>query len=428
MRHYSWVRLLAPLLLLNLLVPRASLAATDPVPFVRAFQAQQAGATAVRPTAVKEITLPSNLARHGVIETDFYRLSVQPGPIEVAVAADAQAGGGHLILYNLATDQVLIDYYFDGLITESQSATITAAGEYGLIIIDNRLLALQVRGEGLVLDPTMPAIGLPIAAYRVWNDPATVQAELKNPSETAVVELYMGPDLIADDLLRPDGSIKPVTVQTNGLADGIYTLTLAAAAKNSDNVSFLFRPILVDRTPAFADVPFSHWAHQPIEVMFHTGVVNGRGPGRFEPEAPVLRAEFAKMLAVTLGLEADPSTANPFVDLPADYWARPYIMALYEAGLARGEVENGRLYFHPERTITRAEVATIVGRVLGLDQLGYTAPAFSDWAQVQDWARPSVANLAELGWVNGFPDGSYRPEAELLRSQAAKVLAKFLGL
>lgn len=423
MRAFSWTQLLASVLLLNLLAPRVE--ATDRLPRLNTFQPKL---TTVSPAAVNAITLPSNLAQYGVVQTDFFRLTAQPGPIELAVTADAAAGGAHALLYDLATETILIDYFFDGRITESQTATITTAGEYGLILLDNQLLALQVRGEALVLDPVMPAIALPVAPYTVWNAPALVQAELKNPAETSAVELYIGDALIADDLLQPDGSIKSATVQTTGLPDGIYTLTLGAAAKSSNNASFIFRPILVDRAPAFTDVPFSHWAHVPIEVMFHTGVVNGREPGRFEPEASVLREEFAKMLAVTLGLEADPQTVNPFADVPNDYWARPYIMALYEAGLARGEAQDGRLYFHPERTITRAEVATIVGRVLGLDTGAYTTPSFTDWAQVQDWARPSVANLAELGWVNGFPDGSYRPEAELLRSQAAKVLVNFLGL
>lgn len=428
MRVYSWARLLAPLLCLNLLAPGPSRAASDPIPLLRTFQDRHASESRLRPTAAEQITLPSNLARYGVVETDFYRLTVEPGPIELSVTPGAEAGGAHLLLYDIATETILIDHYFDGSITETQSATIPTAGAYGLIVIENRLPALQVRAEALVVDPMMPAIALPIAPYTVWNDPGSVQAEVKNASFTSAVELYLGPDLVADDLLQPDGSVKPVTLQTTALADGIYTVTLAAAAKDSPNASFLFRPILVDRTPAFTDVPFAHWAHQPIEVMFHTGVVNGREPGRFEPEAAVLREEFAKMLAVTLNLEASAETANPFVDIPNDYWARPYILALYEAGLARGEVEDGRLYFHPERTITRAEVATIVGRVLGLAEGEYTVPSFSDWAEVQDWARPSVANLAELGWVNGFPDGSYRPEAQLLRSQAAKLLAKFLGL
>lgn len=426
MRVLRWTRLLAPVLMLNLLAPRV--AAADRLPFLNTFRPQAIRESTVLPAAVNAVTLPTNFAQYGVVQTDFYRLTAQPGSIDLAVTGDAAAGGAHALLYEIATETILIDYYFDGRVTENQTATITTPGEYSLILLNNQLLALQVRGESLVLDPVMPAIALSVAPYATWNDPAPVQAELKNPAETSAVELYLGNDLIADEMLQPDGSIKPATVQTAGLADGIYTLILGAAAKASNNASFIFRPILVDRTPAFADVPFSHWAHQPIEVMFHVGVVNGRAPGRFEPDASVRRAEFAKMLAVTLGLEADPEAENPFVDVPADHWARPYILALYEAGLAHGEAVDGRLYFNPERTITRAEVATIVGRVLDLDSGEYTAPSFTDWAAVPDWARPSVANLAELGWVNGFPDGSYRPEAELLRSQAAKVLVKFLGL
>lgn len=428
MRVSPWTRLLAPLLILNLIAPGPSLAADDPLTLLRTLPGRGTSQDLTQPAAVASITLPSNLARYGVVETDYYQVHAEPGPIEVGVTADPEAQGAHVILYQLSTEAILIDHFFDGRMTESQSATITTAGDYGLIIIENRLAAVQLHGEALVVATMLPAIALPIAPYATWNTPAPAQAEVRNPAFTASLELYLGTELLDDELLQPDGSVKPITVSTTDLADGIYTITLVASAKESANASYLFRPILVDRAPAFADVSFDHWAHQPVEVMFHSGVVNGREPGRFEPEAPVLREEFAKMLAVTLNLDVDRPRGNPFVDLPNDYWATPYILALYEAGLARGEIEDGRLYFHPERTINRAEAATIIGRVLGVDEGSYKTPIWWDWSDVPEWARPSVANLAQAGWLNGFPDGRYLPGGELLRSQAAKILAKFLGL
>lgn len=422
MRLGPLARLLVPLLALSLL-------ATLPAQAAQPLGWSQPLTSIPVPHSSERVsqTLPSNWARYNIMQHDVYQITVDPGELEVAVPSNVHGGRAEVILYDYLKDKVLMDRLFSERTGATFRVTISETGPLRLFILDNRLQSLILTGEGLTIRPGTPAVSLPVAPYTTWNAPQTVQAELRNPSETELLELYLGNNPISTTLLQPDGSVAPATVDTSGLADGIYDLVLAGLANSGANEGLMIRPILVDRTPAFADVPTEHWAHHPIEVMFHEGIVGGKAPGQFSPEDSVTRAEFAKMLAATIGLQTDPAAPNPFVDVPDD-WARPYILAVYQAGLVRGEEADGHLYFRPDRTISRAEATTIIARELGLDGPTDAIPSFSDWASVPDWAKSSVANLVEQRWLQGFPDGTFRPEAELARAEAAKILAKFLGL
>jgi hypothetical protein len=70
----------------------------------------------------------------------------------------------------------------------------------------------------------------------------------------------------------------------------------------------------------------------------------------------------------------------------------------------------------------------MLGRALGVSNQPVNGRPFGDWDQVPDWAKPYVVALAQAGWINGFPDGTFRPADPLNRDQAAKLLAKFIGM
>jgi hypothetical protein len=100
------------------------------------------------------------------------------------------------------------------------------------------------------------------------------------------------------------------------------------------------------------------------------------------------------------------------------------------AGLIKGETVGGKTYFYPERTITREEAVTIIGRslhVADVDISGAGEP-FPDFSKVHDWAKPSVAVLYGQKWISGFDDGLFYPQNTLTRGQAAKIISKYAGL
>lgn len=310
--------------------------------------------------------------------------------------------------------------------------TLPKSGYYVLYldITPSVLTEMAVEGMDLRFALAMPDIALPaIKPFETHNTPFSFTAQLRNPAAASYMRLDLNDQLLGSIEPATEGASATVTVDPTKLADGLYTLSATAVGSGNDNVAFGQRRILVDRVSTYADVPATNWARPYIEVMSHQGILKGAGDGLFNPGRPLRRDEFAKMLAATLGLQVTDSTAAPFVDMKDD-WAKPYLQAVYEAGYMKGEVVDGKRYFHPEQTISRAEAAVTVARVLGYDQLNvgnYDSP-LKDWHLIPNWARSSVAALYELQWLKGLPDGTYGPAKSLNRDQAAKVLANFLGM
>ncbi|MCL2500988.1 MAG: S-layer homology domain-containing protein [Defluviitaleaceae bacterium] len=104
--------------------------------------------------------------------------------------------------------------------------------------------------------------------------------------------------------------------------------------------------------------------------------------------------------------------ATVFADL-ADIRAenRPYIMFLYELGIVGGAIVDGVRYVIPHALLTRQDAATSVGRWLGLDPAGGVTrdPLFTDDETIAGYARGFVYQLAEMEFITGCPDGSFRP-------------------
>jgi hypothetical protein len=371
-------------------------------------------------------TVTTNWSRFGVLQTDVFGFSAEAGPLTLYAGTPVPVWVS-LLLVDADQDQVI---YSRVEVIRSDTEfdfTLPHDGHYRLVVQDNRLQTLEVVANELQMPTVTPALRLPeMAQYETHNDPFPFAPTLLNPAETEWVKIYLGDQTLAENDMGPDGQLLPVTIDPSNLPDDIYGVDLVGKAKAGPGYGVTGLWILVDREDAFPDVPKDHWAHRYVEVMHHWGIVNGRPEG-YVPDAPVTRAEFAKMLALTLTLQDDPNTPNPFADIDG-HWAAPYILALADAGLANGDVVDGQRYFRPEETITRAQAATMLGRALGVSDRPVSGAPFTDWDAVPDWARSSVATLAEMGWINGFPDGSFQPDGQLQRDQAAKILAKFFGM
>ena len=168
--------------------------------------------------------------------------------------------------------------------------------------------------------------------------------------------------------------------------------------------------------PTFSDVSASFWAYSAIEALAGKGIVGGFPNGTFQPNAPVTRAQFAKMIDLTLGLAtADGQTA--FADVPAGAWYAPYVAAAVQAGIVTGVSPTS---FDPNGTVTREQMAVMIARALKLTG-GSTLP-FSDTASIAPWALADVQAAVAAGYMNGFPDGTFQPLGPTTRAQAAKVL------
>lgn len=85
-------------------------------------------------------------------------------------------------------------------------------------------------------------------------------------------------------------------------------------------------------------------------------IIDGYPDGTFRPDAPVTRAEAAKILLLAAALPSDPALLSPFADVPDDAWFAPAVTMLATVGIVQGYPDG---LFHPEATITRAEATKI---------------------------------------------------------------------
>ena len=177
-------------------------------------------------------------------------------------------------------------------------------------------------------------------------------------------------------------------------------------------------------THQFSDLS-GFWAADYVDWLKTNGVTTGYADGTFGPKKNISRQEFSVMLFRYLKLDAAKyeSVTLPFADNAkiADY-ARPAIRALYAKGIINGSTgSDGKLYFQPASSLTRAQAAAMIGRT---QAKGYAVAelTFSDTAAIPAYAAYYVQTMVAQGVIGGYPDGTFLPNANITRGQMAKIL------
>jgi len=172
------------------------------------------------------------------------------------------------------------------------------------------------------------------------------------------------------------------------------------------------------------------WAKDTIAKLMALGIVNGTADGSFKPSDDVEGAQFVKMLALAANLQVDGQQMKGFADLPDGFWASNYIAAAESKGIVKGDDDKA---FDPTQPLTRAQMAVLLIRALGLEDKAEaladkSASSFTDAASVPEWAQGAVELAAQLGLIKGMADGSFQPNLPADRAQAAALIARFLNL
>ncbi|MEA4823735.1 MAG: S-layer homology domain-containing protein [Clostridiaceae bacterium] len=172
----------------------------------------------------------------------------------------------------------------------------------------------------------------------------------------------------------------------------------------------------------FADMD-GHWAADAANTLYRAGVVTGsekNGKVYFDPEASATREQAAVMLARALKLDTSAYQDElTFADAgKISSWAVDSVRTLVSRGIMKGTEKDGKTYFEPSAAVTRAEIATLLGRTL---ERGYAESAwgFADAEAIGGWARPYIAVMRNIGVIGGYSDGTFRPNAAVTRAELA---------
>ena len=164
------------------------------------------------------------------------------------------------------------------------------------------------------------------------------------------------------------------------------------------------------------DTGVSDW----LNTKDHTAYLSGYANGSFGPNKNMTRAEAAQMF-YNLLLNQEVSGAVSFTDVAADAWYAKAVHTLASLGILQG-VGDGR--FAPDRAITRAEFTVIAMRFADLDTSGENI--FTD-VNAGDWFYDQVVGSIRYGWINGYEDGTFRPNNTITRAEVTTIVNRMLG-
>lgn len=382
---------------------------------------------------------------------DFYaavgEANMQTAEIRNMVLAQANVNnaifGMSAPMYQVGVKEVL-DAVFDDKDVISGATIIDSNGTVNTnVTVDKDLVNIGPKneiylqqGQAVVMELTGAYASVQVGMRSLTGEAVSYKINNGTPATmNSTVDMYYKVDLVD----------KKLVIQN--VSGGILALTklkvTSAAAASTDDPGVvpqttpeairyamaLMRGIDV---PQFTDVAEDAWYHDYVYDLVYRGVVNGMTATTYEPEGKLTRAQFVKLLACSL---ADAETLktyegkHPFKDSEG-HWAEAYIAWAKDKGIVEGVSATE---FDPEAPITREQMATIFGRYAlkqGIELPKDAAPAesFPDADKISEYAREFVELMRIAGILNGYEDGTFRPQNTATRAEAAKLFSVFLSI
>lgn len=157
-----------------------------------------------------------------------------------------------------------------------------------------------------------------------------------------------------------------------------------------------------------------------LETDKHDAYMKGYANGTFGPNANMTRAEAAQMF-YNLLLNKQTVADAGFTDVAADRWYADAVNTLAFMGIINGVGNN---QFAPSRTISRAEFAAIATRFAKANSNG--SLAFTD-VKRSDWFYNSVLTAVNYGWIGGYSNGTFKPNNNITRAEVVSIVNKMLA-
>lgn len=160
-----------------------------------------------------------------------------------------------------------------------------------------------------------------------------------------------------------------------------------------------------------------------LNTSDHFAYVQGYPDGTVKPAGNITRAETAAILFRLMddaSRKTYYSTKSGFRDVASGSWYNTYVATLNNAGVIT-DSSNG--CFRPNEAITRAELAAMLAK---FSETTGAANYFND-VSAKYWAANAIAICAKLGWINGYPDGTFRPDKNVTRAELMAMINRATG-
>lgn len=254
-----------------------------------------------------------------------------------------------------------------------------------------------------------------VTKYPINVRPSGDGSASSNKDEAAAGEkVTITTDGTVEKITVTDENGKQVTVTDKG--NGEYTFTMPSAGVT---VNVKFEDKEDPTMPEITD-PNETGISAVLNTKDHMAYMQGDPAGTFRPSSNITRAEVATIFYRLL-LDKNVEQQGRFTDVASGQWYHDAIATLAGKGIINGYNDGT---FRPNNAITRAEFAAIATRFAKANNSG--SLSFSD-VSASAWYYKSVLTAVNYGWINGYSDGTFRPDQPILRAEAAKIVNYMLG-
>lgn len=318
-----------------------------------------------------------------------------------------------------------VHYYLDGTTTKVAADKVVNNVNAGTEVTED---AISVTGYTAAA-PTQQKLNLSatgtneIIFYYTKNAGTQVAYTiryLKEGTGEALLPAYSGTGVAGNSLTVTAPAIDGYTA----LAPTSYTITLNAEA--AENIITFYYREATSTIPAGepAKEPFNKNANpRQLNRDDHFAYIKGYPDGTVRPEASLTRAEAAAILYRVMEkscVERFHAESSSFRDVPDGKWYTTYVATLEKAGVI---VDSKDGNFRPNDAITRAELASMLAQFANVTGGTNT---FSD-VPATHWAADYIAAAVRSGWIQGYPDGTFRPEQTIKRAEMTAMVNRALG-
>lgn len=192
----------------------------------------------------------------------------------------------------------------------------------------------------------------------------------------------------------------------------LFTLSFANAVSASASTT----------EPVYRDIQ-GNWAQASIQRLLDRHIATGFSDGTFKPDQAVTRAQFVKMLLLTNNIQTQDNLSADFKDVKKKDWNFPYIETAVQEQIINTK-EYGA-FFHPEKNITRQEIAVMIARSLNLKE-DKADLKFKDKQYITNH-QGLIGAVEKSEIVKGYPNGNFAPTKDATRAQVAVILNRVIN-
>ena len=357
---------------------------------------------------------------------------------QINLSFDAYSNANEM--YRVATNKVL-DAVFNEtdtitgavILTDDSNGTDTVTVDKELLNIGPKNEIYLKNGQAVVMQIPTTYTTVQVGMRSLTGDAVTYKINTEEKTMNSTVDMYYKVEPVEGKLViqnvSEDGILALTKLKVTGAGTTTNDVSVETTPEAIRYAMALMRGIDV---PQFTDVAEDAWYHDYVYDLVYRGVVNGMTATTYEPEGKLTRAQFVKLLACSLEEAETLKTyegQHPFTDSEG-HWAETYIAWAKDKGIVEGVSATE---FDPEAPITREQMATIFGRYAlkqGIELPKDAAPAesFPDADKISEYAREFVELMRIAGILNGYEDGTFRPQGNATRAEVATILQRMTAL